>query len=235
MTQYYGNPSKTQGLTLVSFMNWVYLWMGLGLALSAGIAYGINSNPALQMMIARSQGLFFGLLIVQLICVFAFRSVMNRCGTPALAGLFLFYCALTGVTFSVILMIYTQQTIAQAFLATSGSFVALSIYGFTTKRDLSAWRTFLMIGLFGIIIASLLSWLIPSMNSYVTQMVISTIGVLVFAGLMAYDTQKIKQSYQMIGQVPFQKLALQGALHLYLDFINMFLFLLRIFGGGGRR
>jgi uncharacterized protein len=230
----YSNPARTQGVTLASFMNWVYLWMSLGLGLSATIAYAVNTNPAWQAAILRNQAIFFGLIIAQLVCVFAFRSVMKRCSTQALAGLFLFYCALSGVTFSAILMIYTQKAITQAFFTTAGSFLALSIYGFTTKKDLSAIGHFCFIGLIGIIIASLLAFFIPSMNGWVGQMVISTIGVLVFAGLMAYDTQKIKQSYQHSGQVPFQKLALSGALSLYLDFVNMFLFLLRIFGGARR-
>jgi hypothetical protein len=227
----YSNPAKLQRLTLPAFMNWVYLWMSLGLFLSAGVAYTINSNPVWQALIMKNQMAFIVLIFAQLGCVFAFRTVMRKCSTQALAGLFLFYCALTGVTFSVILLIYTQQAITQAFLTTAGSFLALSIFGFTTKKDLSAIGHFCFIGLIGIIIASLLAFFIPSMHGYVTQMVISTIGVLVFAGLMAYDTQKIKKSYELSNEVPFQKLALSGALNLYLDFINMFLFLLRIFGG----
>ena len=227
---HYSNPAKSQGLTLAGFMNWVYLWMSLGLFISAGVAYMINANPAWQMMIAKNQMIFMVLVIAQLACVFAFRTVMRKCSTQALAALFLFYCALTGVTFSVILLIYTKAAITQAFLTTAGSFLALSIFGFTTKKDLSAIGHFCFIGLIGIVIASLLSFFIPSMQGYVTNMVISSIGVLVFAGLMAYDTQKIKKSYELSGQVPFQKLALSGALNLYLDFINMFLFLLRLFG-----
>ena len=222
--------NRSKQLTLVTFMNWVYLWMGLGLAVSASVAYLISSNAAWQQALFQSRGLFFVLIILQLGCVFAFRSVMKRCSTQALAGLFLFYCALTGVTFAAILMMYTQHTITQAFLTTAGSFIALSIYGFTTKRDLGPVGQFCFIGLVGIVIASLLAFFIPSMQGYVSQMVISTIGVMVFAGLMAYDTQKIKQSYQAATQVPFQKLALSGALMLYLDFINMFIFLLRLFG-----
>ena len=226
----YSNPTKSQGLTLPAFMNWVYLWMSLGLFLSAAVAYTINANTDWQMIIMKNQTIFIVLIFAQLACVFAFRTVMNKCSTQALAGLFLFYCALTGVTFSVILLIYTKQAITQAFLTTAGSFLALSIFGFTTKKDLSPVGHFCFIGLIGIVIASLLAFFIPSMNSYVTQMVISTIGVLVFAGLMAYDTQKIKKSYELCNQIAFQKLALSGALTLYLDFINMFLFILRIFG-----
>jgi hypothetical protein len=232
---HYSTPAKSQGqrqgLTLASFMNWVYLWMSLGLFLSAGVAYAISTNAAWQMAILHNQMLFMVLIIAQLGCVFAFRTVMRKCSTQALAMLFLFYCALTGVTFSAILYIYTKTAITQAFFTTAGSFLALSIFGFTTKKDLTAIGHFCFIGLIGIIIASLLAFFIPSMNGYVGNMVISTIGVLVFAGLMAYDTQKIKKSYQSTDQVPFQKLALSGALTLYLDFINMFIMLLRIFGG----
>lgn len=235
MQNYSSTPAQSQGLTLATFMNWVYLWMALGLGLSASIAYAINAHPSWQMAILRNQAIFFVLLIAQLACVFAFRSVMKRCSTQALIALFLFYCALTGVTFSAILMIYTKHTIAQAFFTTAGSFLALSIFGFTTKKDLGPIGHFCFIGLVGVLIASVLAFFIPSMNGYVGQMVISTIGVLVFAGLMAYDTQKIKQSYGLTAQMPFQKIALSGALTLYLDFINMFLFLLRIFGGGGGR
>lgn len=230
----YSHTAKYQGLTLATFMNWVYLWMSLGLLLSAGIAYAIGANPAWQMAIMQNQMIFIVLIIAQLACVFAFRTVMKRCSTQTLAALFLFYCALTGVTFSAILFIYTKQAIYQAFFTTAGSFLALSIFGFTTKKDLTAIGHFCFIGLVGIIIASVLAMFIPSMHGYVTNMVISSIGVLVFAGLMAYDTQKIKKSYDLTSQMPFQKLALSGALTLYLDFINMFLFLLRIFGGGRR-
>lgn len=231
---HFSPTTQSKQLTLVTFMNWVYLWMGLGLTVSACVAYFISSNAAWQQALFHSQGLFLVLILLQLGCVFAFGSVMKRCSTQALAGLFLFYCALTGVTFAAILMLYTQHTITQAFLTTAGSFIALSIFGFTTKRDLSPVGQFCFIGLVGIIIASLLAFFLPSMQGYVGQMVISTIGVIVFAGLMAYDTQKIKHSYQAATQVPFQKLALSGALMLYLDFINMFIFLLRIFGSERR-
>lgn len=236
MSENYYNPAQST-MTLSKFMNAVYLWMAIGLGLSAAVAYSINSHAAWQSYIFHNPATVWVMFGLQLACVFGFRTVMRRCSTQALAALFLFYCLLTGLTFSVILLVYTQQTITQAFLATAGSFLALSIFGYTTKRDLGPLGHFCFVGLIGIIIASLLSWFMPSMRGYVSQMVISSIGVLVFAGLMAYDTQKIKQSYQQNQGTgfPIQKLALQGALALYLDFINLFLMLLRLFGGGGRR
>jgi FtsH-binding integral membrane protein len=231
---HYSTPSKSQTRALPSFMNWVYLWMSLGLLLSAGIAYAISTHLTWQMAIIHNQILFLVLIVAQLGCVFAFRTIMSKCSAQTLALLFLFYCALSGVTFSAILYLYTKQVITQAFFATAGSFFGLSLFGFTTKKDLSGLGHFCFIGLVGILISSVLAFFMPSMNGYVGNMVISTIGVMVFAGLMAYDTQKIKYSYQQNSDIPVQKLALSGALTLYLDFINMFIFLLRLFSGGRR-
>lgn len=213
-------------------MNWVYLWMALGLFLSTAVAYAVSTHAGWQLAILQNRAIFLVLLFAQLGCVFAFRTVMRKCSTQMLATLFLFYCSLTGVTFSAILYIYTKAAITQAFFTTAGSFLVLSIFGFTTKKSLSAVGHFCFIGLVGIVIASLLAFFVPSMNGYVGNMVISTIGVIVFAGLMAYDTQKIKESYTSVtSPASYQKLALSGALSLYLDFINMFIMLLRIFGG----
>ena len=145
-------------------------------------------------------------------------------------ALFIAYSILTGVTLASIFIVFTQESIASVFFISAGTFAAISLYGYTTKRDLSNWRTYLLMGLIGLIIASVVNWF---MHSEMLYWIISYVGVLVFVGLTAYDTQKIKQmalvSYNQEGEIS-QKIALLGALTLYLDFINLFIYLLRIFG-----
>lgn len=219
---------------LAKFMNTVYLWMAVGVALSGAVAQWILSSPALLHTIF-SGGMIFGIFIVQLVCVFAFNSVARRCSYGVLAALFLFYCGLTGLTFSVILLAYTKTSITQAFIAAAASFAALSLIGLKTKRSLGPVRSFCMVGLVGLIVVQLIGFFVPSLYAGAGQQIISSIGVLVFAGLTAYDNQRLKQAYLTnhdAGQsfAQSQKLALSGALTLYLDFINLFLFLLRLTG-----
>ena len=144
--------------------------------------------------------------------------------------MFIAYSILTGVTLASIFIVFTQESIASVFFISAGTFAAISLYGYTTKRDLSNWRTYLLMGLIGLIIASVVNWF---MHSEMLYWIISYVGVLVFVGLTAYDTQKIKQmalvTYNQEGEIS-QKIALLGALTLYLDFINLFIYLLRIFG-----
>jgi FtsH-binding integral membrane protein len=145
-------------------------------------------------------------------------------------ALFIAYSILTGVTLASVFIVFTQESIAGVFFISAGTFAAISLYGYTTKRDLSNWRTYLLMGLIGLIIASVVNWF---MHSEMLYWIISYVGVLVFVGLTAYDTQKIKQmalvSYNQEGEIS-KKIALLGALTLYLDFINLFIYLLRIFG-----
>lgn len=209
----------------------VYNWMGIGLSLTGFIAYYVSTNEAMSRMIFGNPMLFFGLLIGQLALVFAISGMVQRMSAGTATLLFVLYSGLTGVTLSFIFLAYTRTSIFSTFFICAGTFVACSIYGWTTKRDLTSLGGFLLMGLFGIIIATVVNMFIRSSGM---QMIISYIGVLVFVGLTAYDTQKIKnmaltQPADLDGAV-IRKGAILGALSLYLDFINLFLMLLRIFG-----
>jgi uncharacterized protein len=160
--------------------------------------------------------------------VFAMSFGQNRMSETTLKAMFFLYAGLLGASLSTIFLAYTQASIAGVFFATAAGFAGLSLYGYTTKRDLSALGTFLIIGLVGLIVASLVNLFL---QSGMMSLIISAIGVLIFAGLTAYDTQKIKSMYSYVrGTDAMGKVAIMGALNLYLDFINMFLFLLRLFG-----
>jgi len=223
------SQSRSYDQDVSQFMRKVYLWMTFGLLLSGGIAYYICNHPAIEQSILSQRWLFNSLLIAQLACVISFSFLQKKCSSNTATALFLLYCALTGVTFSVIFSLYSQSTITEAFFVTAGSFFALSLFGYATKRDLGPIGSFCYMGLFGMIIVMLMGFFIPSFRSDMMQMVIASIGVLVFSGLTAYDTQKIKARYHAEGGGKVA--AVSGALTLYLDFINLFLSLLRLFGG----
>ncbi len=173
---------------------------------------------------------FFGLIILQLGLVFVISGMVNRLSGTMATGLFMLYSALTGLTLSSIFIAYTYSSIASTFVVTAGMFGAMSLYGYTTKRDLSGFGSMLFMGLIGIVLASLVNiWL----KSPALMWAITYIGVLVFVGLTAYDTQKLKAMGEQLNaddKDSFRKYAIVGALTLYLDFINLFLMLLRIFG-----
>jgi uncharacterized protein len=209
----------------------VYNWMGIGLALTGFVAYYVSTNEGMIRLIFGNTVIFFGLLIGQLALVFAISGMVQRMSAGTATFLFVLYSTLTGVTLSFIFLVYARASIFSTFFICAGTFVACSIYGWTTKRDLTSLGGFLLMGLFGIIIASVVNLFIRSSGM---SMIISYIGVLVFVGLTAYDTQKIKnmaltQPAGLDGAV-IRKGAILGALSLYLDFINLFLMLLRIFG-----
>ncbi|HUJ27187.1 MAG TPA: Bax inhibitor-1/YccA family protein [Myxococcales bacterium] len=214
------------------FMASVYRWMAFGLALTGIVAWAVTSSPSILAAFYTVQnghivgvsGLFWLVGIAELALVFLFVPALNRVSLGAAVGMFLTYCALSGVTFSVYLLTYTATSIASTLFITGGAFFGLSMYGTITKRDLSAWRSFLMIGLIGIILASIVNIFL---RSNAAEFVISCCGVLVFAGLTAYDTQKLRAIGAQGGE---ERHALYGALALYLDFINLFLFLLRFMG-----
>jgi len=208
-----------------AFLNKVYTWMVAGLAITASVAY-YTLESGLVYSVA-NYTLF--LVIATFGLVFALSGAINRMSSTVASALFIAYSALTGLTFSTIGLIYSGESITNVFFITAGSFAALSFYGYTTKKDLSAMGRFMFMGLVGIIIASVLNWF---MGSSILNMMISMIGVIVFAGLTAYDTQKLKEMYevQMQGNEIASKAAILGALALYLDFINLFLFLLRFLG-----
>ena len=214
------------------FMAAVYRWMAFGLALTGMVAWAVTSSPALLSAFYRVNsegrvtgvsGLFWVVGIAELGMVWAFSSVAQRASMAAAVGMFLGYCALSGVTFSVYLLTYTSASVASTFFITGGAFFGLSLYGTVTKRDLSGARSFLMMGLIGVVIASVVNIFL---HSSALDFVLSCAGVVVFAGLTAYDTQKIRA----MGEEGDERMALRGALSLYLDFVNLFIMLLRFFG-----
>lgn len=221
-------------LGLSRFMGQVYLWMMAGLGISALAAYLIDSNPILYDTILSNHWIFNSLIISQLVMVLAFSFLIHRLSAPMAMLLYLTYAALTGVTFSVVLLVFTEQAIVLAFAATAGSFFALSMYSFTTKRDLSAIGSFCYMGLWGMVILGLLAMFVPSLRTQPMNLTFGAIGVLVFSGLTAYDTQRIKNMYLAGLAEKREVMVISGALMLYLDFINLFLSLLRLFGGGKR-
>ena len=211
------------------FMQKVYLWMTFALTLTGFVAYRTTQSEFLLELIFSSSFGFIGLILAELALVFWISSGIQRMSSNMAIGLFLLYSVLNGMTLSVLLIAYTGASVASTFFITAGMFGAMSIYGYTTKQDLSSWGNLLFMALFGIILASFVNIFLQSSGLY---WLISYIGVLVFVGLTAYDTQKIKQlAAQVIVESEVgRKVAILGALTLYLDFINMFIFMLRILG-----
>jgi uncharacterized protein len=211
------------------FIRRVYNWMGLGLALTALVALYTASNHYLLNLIFGNSIIFFGLIIGELALVLILSAAIGR--MQATTGMFLFflYSALNGLTLSVIFLAYTRASIANAFFVSAGTFGLMSFYGYTTKRDLTNWGSFLFMGLIGIILASLVNLFLKSPMVY---WVVTYVGVLIFVGLTAYDTQKLKEMAMsgFTDEEEERKTAVLGALTLYLDFINLFLMLLRIMG-----
>ncbi len=209
----------------------VYLWMTAGLLLTGVVAYGLSSNPSLMRGIITNPVLFFGVMLAELGLVFYLSARIMQMSVQGATFAFALYSALNGVTMSVIFLAYTGATISLAFFTTAATFGAMSLYAMTTKRDLSGFGHYLMMGVIGIIIVSVINIFLKSPAVYY---LISYIGVAVFMGLTAFDTQRILQmSNQMsgsVGEADYVRISIMGALKLYLDFINIFLFLLRIFG-----
>jgi uncharacterized protein len=216
--------------TGVSDAIWVtYRWMTLGLATTGVVALGVAHNPAAVGVLLDNRILFYGLLFAQLGLVVAFSRMAMRVSTAAAALMFFAYAALTGVTFSTLFLVYTASSIGATFFITAGAFAGMSIFGATTHRDLSAVGRFGLFALIGVILASVVNIFLHSSG---LEWIITIVGVLLFAGLTAYDTQRLRALFES-GETP-ANLPLVGALTLYLDFVNMFLFLLRIFGGRNR-
>jgi len=207
----------------------VYNWMAIGLVLTAVVAYGTLAYPPLLEAIFTNRVLFYGLLIGEFGLVIALSAAINRLSSGAAAALFLLYSAINGLTLSFIFLVYTQSSIVSTFFITAGTFGAMSVYGAVTKRDLTSWGGFFFMGLIGLIIASVVNMFLHSEMIY---WITSFIGVFIFVGLTAYDTQKIRRMSQagFADEASRKKMAILGALTLYLDFINLFLYLLRIFG-----
>lgn len=211
------------------FVTKVFWWMCAALLTTAAVSYYVVSSEQLLMTIITNRALFFGLIIAELGIVIAISAALNRLSSMAATGLFFLYAALTGATISVVFVAYTQESIFTTFLITAGTFAAMGIYGYTTKRDLTSVGSLAFMGLIGVIFASILNIFVRSTFLYT---VVTYVGVLVFVGLTAYDAQKIKRmgAHLAEGSEAERKGAIIGALALYLDFINLFLLLLRIFG-----
>ena len=212
------------------FMAQVYGWMTCGLLLTAFVAWYAANTPAVMEFVFSSNITFFGLIIAQLALVFVISGMIQKLSPGLATSLFMLYSALTGLTLSSIFIAYTASSIASTFVVAGGMFGAMSLYGYTTKRDLSGFGNMLFMALIGIVLASLVNfWL----KSDALMWAITYIGVIVFVGLTAYDTQKLKNLGEQIDTRDTQmlrKYSIVGALTLYLDFINLFLMLLRIFG-----
>lgn len=214
------------------FIRSVYNWMAVGLGLTGLIAYAVANSETMASLIFGNPVLFYGLIIGELMLVFFISARVNKIRSSTATALFVLYAALNGVTLSFIFLVFAKATIASTFFICAATFVASSIYGMATKKDLTSVGGFMIMGLFGIIIASVVNIFI---KSSAMSMIISYIGVLVFVGLTAYDTQKLKTMAMTqpegLEAGVIRKGAILGALSLYLDFINLFLMLLHILGG----
>jgi FtsH-binding integral membrane protein len=216
-------------LAFPALMRKVYLWMTLALVITAITAYGVATSPAAIQFILGNRIVFFGLIIAEFALVFAVGGMINKLSITTATLLFTLYSVVNGATLSIVLLAYTQESVTQVFFITAGTFAAMSAVGYLTKRDLSSVGRILFMALIGLIIATVVN--IFWKNSGFMA-ILNYLGVLIFVGLTAYDTQKIKNMLLTAedgGEVG-QKMALLGALTLYLDFINLFLYLLRILG-----
>ena len=221
-----GLINEQAGSRVQTYMSHVYGWMTVGLLLTALVAWFASSNIALIELLYKGMWV---LLIAELALVFVISGMINRLSGAAATTLFMLYSVLNGCTFSIYFLVYTSSSIASVFFITAGMFGALAFYGYTTKRDLSGFGRFLFMGLIGLVIASLVNMF---MHSEPLMWAVTYIGVFVFAGLTAYDTQKLKELGDCLPQDDqniFRRFVIIGALQLYLDFINLFIMLLRIF------
>lgn len=210
-------------------MRKVYVWMTLALVLTGITAYGVATSPGIMMAIATNKILFFGLIIAEFALVFGVSGAINRLSLTTATLMFVAYSVINGALLSFLFLAYTMSSITSVFFITAGTFAVMAFIGYTTKKDLTSIGRILFMALIGIIIATLVNMFVGSTG---LSMIISYVGVLIFVGLTAYDSQKIKEMLVVAGDhgEAGQKLALLGALTLYLDFINLFIYLLRIFG-----
>ncbi len=223
-----GVPSATRDAGLRSYMLKVYNYMASGVLLTGIVALTLAMTGVAEAIFMGGGILKYVVIFAPLIMILVMGSRMERMSTSAMQGFFWAFAALMGVSMSVIPLIYSGSSIATTFFATSAAFLSLSLYGYTTKKDLSGFGTFLIMGVVGLIVVSIGNMFIRSSG---LSLAISAIGVLLFAGLTVYDTQKIKSIYAHVaGTDMLGKTAIMGALTLYLDFINMFQFLLSFMG-----
>lgn len=222
-----GVPRAARDAGLRSYMLSVYNYMASGVLLTGIVAMLFyNSGLAAQVMQTPLQWV---IILAPLGFVFAMSFGLNRMSTPTLQMMFWAFATAMGLSMSSIFLVFTGISIAQTFFAVAAGFAGLSLWGYTTKKDLSGWGTFLIMGVVGLLVAMLINLFF--LQSAGMQLVISALGVLIFAGLTAYDTQRIKSMYAYVaGTEMMGKVVIMGALSLYLDFINMFMFLLQFMG-----
>ncbi|RPH51814.1 MAG: Bax inhibitor-1/YccA family protein [Desulfobacteraceae bacterium] len=232
MQKTYTVKSEQTQILVNEFIRSVYNWMGIGLALTGFIAYYVSNDAQIQNLIFGNKLVFFGLIIAELALVYIISARVNKIQASTATSLFILYAALNGATLASLFLVYTSSSITSTFFICSATFVACSIFGMTTKRDLTSMGGFMTMGLIGIIIASVVNMFI---KSSAMNMIISYIGVIVFVGLTAYDTQKLKNMAMTqpsgLEAGVIRKGAILGALTLYLDFINLFIMLLSVLGG----
>ena len=224
---------EKEGMVSIAFpalMRKVYLWMTLALVITGFTAFGIASNPGIAYAIVTNRLLFWGLVIAEFGLVIGISGAINKLSAVTATLLFVLYSIVNGATLSVIFMAYTMSSIASVFFITAGLFGVMAFIGYTTKTDLTSIGKILFMALIGIILATIVNLFV---GSSMLNMIVSYIGVVIFTGLTAYDSQKIKNMLYNADSMDegMQKIALLGSLTLYLDFINLFLMLLRIFGG----
>ncbi len=229
--EFYRQIDQLEGkrIAVPALIRKVYTWMALALAITGVTAYGVAISPNLINLIFGSKMVFFGLIIAELAMVMILTARLNKLSLTSATMMFIGYSVLNGVTLASIFLVYTMSSIASTFFICAATFGVMSAYGAMTKTDLSSMGKLLFMGLIGLIIATLVNVFV---GNSMLDLIISYVGVLVFVGLTAWDTQKIKM---MLADADYmdestQKLALIGALSLYLDFVNLFLYLLRIFG-----
>jgi uncharacterized protein len=228
MTSYNSEQHSSQTTTINSFICKVYGWMGGALALTAGAAYGMYQYAPLFNFIMQKY-VFLGLIIAEVLLVIGLSSRIHKMSFEFAAAAYIVYATLSGVTLSVIFAVYQLPSIVSILLVSVTMFVSLALYGYYTKADLTTIGNVLLMGLFGIVIAGIINLFF---HNALVDFVCAALGVIIFTGLIAYDTQKIKElGHELVGQEwPTNKIALMGALTLYLDFVNLFLNLLRLFG-----
>lgn len=215
-------------LSVPALMRKVYVWMTLALVITGLTSYGVATSPGILQMIFGNQILFWGLIIAEFALVFGISAAINRLSITTATLMFVLYSVINGATLASIFLLYTMSSIASVFFITAATFGVMSLIGMVTKTDLSGMGKILFMALIGLIIATIVNIFMKSSG---LAMLLNYAGVLIFVGLTAYDTQKIKAMlYQAPSDESGQKLALIGALSLYLDFINLFIYLLRILG-----
>lgn len=223
----YAAKSKTTALVQSFFMQ-VYSWMTFGLLATGILAYYTAHSPSLLSLIFGNKLVFYGLILANLGIVFGLSRSIQSLSATAASFLFFLYSALNGLTLASVFLLYTYESVAAVFFITAGTFGITAAYGYVTKADLSKWGSILFMALIGLIVASLVNMFL---QSPAMMWVLTYAGVLIFVGLTAYDTQRLKQmAYSLYDEETVGKFAVFGALTLYLDFVNLFLYFLRIFG-----